>query len=223
MNISVLTASVCKYSVWEEPVLKGCGLVKDNEVPPPYLVFLWLSDAQAHQLHNDLSVILPGTCPGQPPVYSLYYFIVETVKYFFIVTIIVNIFESNDNTIYIFSLFTYMVCCVSTAESSRCVLLCLDKPVTGVESAVLASLMDIVGLNQNSSELHSPLRQPESLKLLQSSQETHLLQLLMPETDPQTSTAAHAAGSAVKVQTKYCIGVSCVLAFFLVCKLISFL
>ncbi|KTF86604.1 hypothetical protein cypCar_00032704, partial [Cyprinus carpio] len=149
VNISVLTASVCKYSVWEEPVLKGCGLVKENEVPPPYLVFLWLSEAQAHQLHNDLSVILPGTCP---------------------------------------------------AESSRCVLLCLDKPVTGVESAVLASLMDIVGLNQNSSELHSPLTQPESLKLLQSSQETHLLQLLMPETDPQTSTAAHAAGSAVKSQ-----------------------
>uniref|UniRef100_A0A8C1XMP3 Si:dkey-100n23.3 n=1 Tax=Cyprinus carpio TaxID=7962 RepID=A0A8C1XMP3_CYPCA len=149
VNISVLTASVCKYSVWEEPVLKGCGLVKDNEVPPPYLVFLWVSDAQAHQLHNDLSVILPGTCP---------------------------------------------------AESSRCVLLCLDKPVTGVESAVLASLMDIVGLNQNSSELHSPLTQPESLKLLQSSQETHLLQLLMPETDPQTSTAANAAGSAVKSQ-----------------------
>ncbi|XP_052462156.1 sentrin-specific protease 7 isoform X2 [Carassius gibelio] len=147
VNISILTASVCKYSVWEEPVLKGCGLVKDNEVPPPCLVFLWLSEAQAHQLHNDLSVILPGTCP---------------------------------------------------AESSMCVLLCLDKPVTGFESAVLASLMDIVGLNQNSSELHSPLTQPEILKLLQSSQETHLLRLLMPETDPQASTDAHAARYAVK-------------------------
>ncbi|XP_016298518.1 sentrin-specific protease 7-like isoform X3 [Sinocyclocheilus anshuiensis] len=149
MNISISTASVCKYSVWEEPVFRGCGLVKDNEVPPPSLLFLWLSDAQAHQLHNDLSVILPGTCP---------------------------------------------------AESSTCVLLCLAEPVTGVESAVLASLMDIVGLNQNSFELHSPLTQPESLKLLQSSQETHLLQMLMPETDPQTSTAAHAAVSTEKSQ-----------------------
>lgn len=107
-----------------------------------------------------------------------------------------------------------MFCCVCTAEGSTCVLLCLAEPVSCVESAVLASLMDLVGLKQGSTDLLCPLAQPDSLKLLQSSQETHLLQLLTPEIEAQTSTAAHATVSAEKVQTKYCIYVS----FFLVCK-----
>jgi len=64
VKISISTASVCKYSVWEGPTLKGCGLVKDDEVPPSLLLF-WLSDAQAHQLHNDLSVIESCTRPGE--------------------------------------------------------------------------------------------------------------------------------------------------------------
>ncbi|XP_016093442.1 sentrin-specific protease 7 isoform X1 [Sinocyclocheilus grahami] len=148
VNISISTPNVCKYSVWDEPILSACGLAKDSEVPPPSLVLFWLSDNQAHRLRNDLSVILPDTCP---------------------------------------------------AEGSTCVLLCLAEPVTGVECALLASLMDMVQ-NQSSSILLSPLTQSDSLKVLQSSQETHLLQLLMPETDPQTSTAAHAAVSAVKSQ-----------------------
>ncbi|XP_067300044.1 sentrin-specific protease 7 [Pseudorasbora parva] len=149
VKITISTASVCKYSVWEEPMLEGCGLVMDNEVLPSSLLFLWLSDAQAHQLHNDLSVIEPSTCP---------------------------------------------------AEDSTCVLLCLAEPVTGVVRAVLASLMDLVGLKQSSSDLLSPLTQPESLKLLQSCQETHLLQLLTPKIDAPTSPAACAAESAVKSQ-----------------------
>lgn len=149
VKITISTASVCKYSVWEEPTLRGCGLVKDNEVPPPSLLFLWLSDTQAQQLHNDLSVIESGTRP---------------------------------------------------AEGSKCVLLCLAEPITGVLSAVLASLMDLVGLQQSSADLLSPLTQPENLKLLQSSQETQLLQLLTPKIDAQTSTAAHVAVSAVKSQ-----------------------
>ncbi len=73
MNISISTPNVCKYSVWDEPILSGCGLAKDNEVPPPSLVLFWLSDDQAHGLRNDLSVILPDTCPGQLPVYFLDY------------------------------------------------------------------------------------------------------------------------------------------------------
>ncbi|XP_039511794.1 sentrin-specific protease 7 isoform X2 [Pimephales promelas] len=145
VKISISTASVCKYSVWEGPTLKGCGLVKDDEVPPSLLLF-WLSDAQAHQLHNDLSVI-----------------------------------ES----------------CTRPAEGSTCLLLCLVEPVTGIVSALLASLMDIVVLKWNCSELLTPLSQPDSLKLLQSSQETLLLQLLTPKTDAQTSTA-DAAVPAVK-------------------------
>uniref|UniRef100_A0A8C2F5X1 Si:dkey-100n23.3 n=1 Tax=Cyprinus carpio TaxID=7962 RepID=A0A8C2F5X1_CYPCA len=148
VDISISTPNVCKYSVWDEPVLGACGLAKDSEVPPPSLVLFWLSDDQARRLRNELSVILPDTCP---------------------------------------------------AEGSTCVLLCLAEPVTGVESALLASLMDMVQ-NQSSSELPSPLTQSDSLKVLERSQETHLLQLLTPETDPQTSTAAHAAISAVKSQ-----------------------
>lgn len=110
-----------------------------------------------------------------------------------------------------------MLSCVCTAEGSTCVLLCLAEPVTGIVSALLASLMDLVVLKQNGLDLLSPLTQPDSLKLLQSSQETHLLQLLTPKIDAQTSTA-HAAVSAVKVLTKYCIHVACLLFFLLVCK-----
>lgn len=65
VKISISTASVCKYSVWEGPTLNGCGLVKDNNVPPPTLLLLWLSDAQAQKLHTDLSVIESDTRPGQ--------------------------------------------------------------------------------------------------------------------------------------------------------------
>jgi len=111
-----------------------------------------------------------------------------------------------------------MFSCVCTAEGSTCLLLCLVEPVTGIVSALLASLMDMVVLKWNCSELLTPLSQPDSLKLLQSSQETLLLQLLTPKTDAQTSTA-DAAVSAVKVQTKYCIYVSilhvCFFFFFL--------
>lgn len=116
----------------------------------------------------------------------------------------------------VLSIFSPLMFYVFTAEGSTCVLLCLAESVTGVGSALLASLMDMVQ-NPSSPELLSPLTQSDSLKVLQSSQETHLLQLLMPETDPQTSTAALCA---VKVQTKYCIYVS--LLFFHVWKLISF-
>lgn len=76
MKISVLAANVCKYSLWEVPTLRGCGLVKDNEVPPPFLLLLWLSDAQAQKLHNDLSVIESGTRPGQFTDLFINYFIV---------------------------------------------------------------------------------------------------------------------------------------------------
>lgn len=98
-----------------------------------------------------------------------------------------------------------MFCCLCTAEGSTCVLLCLAEPVNEVERAILASLMDMVGLEQSNSDL----TQLDSLKLLQSSQETHLLQLLTPKIEAQTNTVAHAAVSAVKVQTKYIISVFC--------------
>ncbi len=141
--------------------------------------------------------------------------ILDIVIYCYIFVNIANIFKAMT----VLSIFSPLMIYVFTAEGSTCVLLCLAEPLTGVRSALLASLMDMVQ-NQSSPELLSPLTQSDSLKVLQSSQETHLLQLLMPETDPQTSTAAHGALCAVKVQTKYCIYAS--LLFFNVWKFISF-
>lgn len=92
-------------------------------------------------------------------------------------------------------------------EGSTCVVLCLAEPVAGIESAILASLMDLVALNQGSPELLSPLQHSDSLKLLQSSQETHLLKLLTSKSDTQNSTAAQSTASAVKV----CVVWSCVM------------
>ncbi|XP_051998704.1 sentrin-specific protease 7-like isoform X1 [Xyrauchen texanus] len=147
VKISLAIANVRKYSVWEGTALKRCGLVKDDEIPPPSLLLFWLSDSQAHRLHNDLSVFQSGTRP---------------------------------------------------AEGSTCVLLCLAEPVSGVERAVLVSLMDMMGLKQDNPDLLTPLTQSDSLKLLQTSQDTHLLQLLMPKSDAQNNTAVSA--STVKSQ-----------------------
>ncbi|TRY88195.1 hypothetical protein DNTS_026889 [Danionella cerebrum] len=66
------------------------------------------------------------------------------------------------------------------AESSRCVLLCLAEPITSIEIELLASLMDLVALKMNRQEVFISLTELQSMDLLQSSQETHLLQLLKP-------------------------------------------
>ncbi|XP_052004612.1 sentrin-specific protease 7-like [Xyrauchen texanus] len=148
-KISFAIANVLKYSVWEGTALKGCGLVKDDEIPPPSLLLLWLSDPLASQLHNDLSVFQPKT---------------------------------------------------HSAEGSSCVLLCLAEPVAGIERALLVSLMDMVGLDQCNPDLLTPLTQSDSLKLLETSQETQLLQLLTAESDAQDNTAAAVSASALKSQ-----------------------
>lgn len=64
MKISISMASVRKYSVWEGTVCKDSELIKDDDIVPPSLLLLWLSDTQARQLHKDLSVIQPETQPG---------------------------------------------------------------------------------------------------------------------------------------------------------------
>lgn len=63
-------ASVRKYSVLEGTMLKGCELVKDDDILPPSLLLLWLFDSQARQLHKDLSVIEPETFPGHTSALS---------------------------------------------------------------------------------------------------------------------------------------------------------
>ncbi|XP_056611005.1 sentrin-specific protease 7 isoform X2 [Triplophysa dalaica] len=146
VKVSISMASVRKYSVWEGTMLKGCELVKDDDILPPSLLLLWLFDSQARQLHKDLSVIEPETFPD---------------------------------------------------EGNTCVVLCLAEPVAGIESAILASLMDLVALQQGSPELLSPLTHSDSLNLLQSSQETHLLKLLTSKSDMQTSNAAQATVSTI--------------------------
>lgn len=153
VKISLSAINVYKYSLWEEHTLWGCDLDKDNEATPTSLLFLWLSDAQAHKLHDDLSVLELGTRP---------------------------------------------------AESSTCLLLCMAEPLSGIESALLCSLLDIVVSNQGSPELYCTcLTQSDSLNLLQSSEETHLLQLLTPKPDEQTSTSAQSQDSDVQLEPTY--------------------
>ncbi|XP_060731977.1 sentrin-specific protease 7 [Tachysurus vachellii] len=65
-------------------------------------------------------------------------------------------------------------------EGSTCVALCVCEPLNGVQGALLASIMDIVGLKLGNAELLSPLTHPDSLKVLQNSPDSHILQLLLP-------------------------------------------
>ncbi|XP_072542506.1 uncharacterized protein [Salminus brasiliensis] len=71
---------------------------------------------------------------------------------------------------------------IHPAEGSVCVLLCVSEALKGIEGALLASIMDIVGLRHGTTELLSPLSHTESMKLLQCGRDTHLLQLLSPRT-----------------------------------------
>ncbi|XP_066543082.1 sentrin-specific protease 7 isoform X2 [Hoplias malabaricus] len=73
------------------------------------------------------------------------------------------------------------------AEGSVCLLLSLSESLKGIEGALLASIMDIVGLRHETTELLSPLTHAESIKLLHSNGDTHLLQLLQPRTETSAS------------------------------------
>lgn len=84
----------------------------------------------------------------------------------------------------IFSLFCVMLFAV--AEGSTCVVLCVSESLNGVQGALLASIMDIVGIRHENDELLSPLTHPDSLKILQSSQDSHMLQLLLPRAETHT-------------------------------------
>ncbi|KAI4896198.1 hypothetical protein NFI96_026422 [Prochilodus magdalenae] len=143
VKASLATAHLRKYSIWEGLLVQDSELAKQNKTPPPSLLLLWLSEAQARRLFIDLSVIQPGLCP---------------------------------------------------AEGSVCVVLCVSEPLKGIEGTLLASIMDIVGLRHGTTELLSPVTHSESIKLLQSGRDTHLLQLLQPK--PATHASLHEAASA---------------------------
>lgn len=84
--------------------------------------------------------------------------------------------------------FLSLSCVVPCAavEGSTCILLCASEPLNGVQGALLASIMDIVGLRHGNTELLSPLTHPESLKILQNSRDSHMLQLLSPRVEAHT-------------------------------------
>ncbi|XP_076857518.1 sentrin-specific protease 7 isoform X2 [Brachyhypopomus gauderio] len=132
------TAHVRNYSVWNGHEVRDTGLVKSDKTPPPSLLLLWLSEAQARRLTSDLSVMQLGKCK---------------------------------------------------AESSTRALLCVCGALRGVEAAILASIMDMAGIRHGSNGLLSPLSPPESLELLQSEGDAHLLQLL--QARGQSEAAAH--------------------------------
>ncbi|XP_026768576.3 sentrin-specific protease 7 isoform X1 [Pangasianodon hypophthalmus] len=132
VKASLATAHVRKYSVWDGLLVRDSRLAKENEVPPPSVLLLWLAEVQARRLSSDLCVFQPGTRP---------------------------------------------------AEGSTCVVLCVSEPLNGVQGALLASIMDIVGLRHGNTELLSPLTHPDSLKLLQSSRDSHMFQLLLPRAE----------------------------------------
>lgn len=81
----------------------------------------------------------------------------------------------------VFSLSCVALC--AAAEGSTCVVLCVSEPLDGVQGALLASIMDIVGLRHGNTELMSPLTHTDSLQILQKSQDLHILQLLLPTED----------------------------------------
>uniref|UniRef100_A0A3B1IGR6 Si:dkey-100n23.3 n=1 Tax=Astyanax mexicanus TaxID=7994 RepID=A0A3B1IGR6_ASTMX len=74
-----------------------------------------------------------------------------------------------------------------TADGSVCVLLCMSEALNGIEGALLASIMDIVGLRHGSTALLSSLSQAESMKLLQCGRDTHMLRLLSPRIETSSS------------------------------------
>lgn len=108
---------------------------------------------------------------------------------------------------YVFFLFSFPLS--AAAEGSTCVVLCVSEPLNGVQGALLASIMDIVGLRHGNTELLTPHTHPDSLKILQNSPDSHMLQLLLPvascESESETAPApAPAPASATAASAKVC-------------------
>lgn len=106
----------------------------------------------------------------------------------------------------VFSLFCVVLC--AAAEGSVCVALCVSEPLNGVQGALLASIMDIVGLRHGNTELLSPLTYPDGLKILQNSRDSHMLQLLLPRAETHTvsceSGTTPAPASTTTTSAKVC-------------------
>ncbi|XP_063069671.1 uncharacterized protein LOC134460953 [Engraulis encrasicolus] len=139
----------------EQQELEPSGLAEPQaESPPTSVLLLWLCEAQAQQLHEDLSIFQPES----PPVDA-------------------------------------------SAGVSVCVCVVLQECVLRVEQALLASVMDIVGLRHHNAQLLSPLPPARALQALHAARDTHTLRLLrlqhtLPDThtdtDAKTLTHTHA-------------------------------
>ncbi|TTM51869.1 Sentrin-specific protease 7 [Bagarius yarrelli] len=88
---------------------------------------------------------------------------------------------------------------IRPAEGSTCFVLCVLEPLNGVQGALLASIMDIVGLRHGNTELLSPLTHSDSLNILQNSRDCHMLQLLLSRAE--THTHLHESAPAIKTKT----------------------
>lgn len=64
-KVSLATAHVRKYSVWDGLLVRDSRLAKDNEALPPSVLLLWLAEVQARRLSSDLSVFQPETRPSE--------------------------------------------------------------------------------------------------------------------------------------------------------------
>ncbi|KAI5106896.1 sentrin-specific protease 7, partial [Silurus meridionalis] len=69
--------------------------------------------------------------------------------------------------------------------------------LNGVQGALLASIMDIVGIRHGNNELMSPLTYADSLTLLQNSRDSNMLQLLIPK--PETGVLCESGSSPAPV------------------------
>lgn len=65
VKVSLATAHVHKYSVWDGLLVQNSRLAKENEALPPSVLLLWLAEGQARSLSSNLSVFQPGTHPGE--------------------------------------------------------------------------------------------------------------------------------------------------------------
>lgn len=64
-KVSLSTAHVHKYSMWDGLLVQDSRLAKENEALPPSVLLLWLAEVQAQRLSSDLSVFQPGTHSGE--------------------------------------------------------------------------------------------------------------------------------------------------------------
>ena len=65
MSVSLVASQLRGFGLWDGGMAWGRSLLQDCEWPPPSLLFLWVSDAQASLVQTELSAIHPVTDTGK--------------------------------------------------------------------------------------------------------------------------------------------------------------